>query len=94
MLCHQLAAAHSAAMKLVGRVGGGGMPIVEESRLANAAGRMMQIFQEGVLTLQRLKTRRQTDDDRPHVQVSDGGNALVAASVSGGSPSRKVFQGI
>ena len=31
MLCHQLSAAHSAAMKLVGRVGGGGMPPVEEA---------------------------------------------------------------
>ena len=55
MLCHQLAAAHSAAMTLVSRVGGGELPIVEESRLANAAARMMQVFQEGLLTLQKLK---------------------------------------
>ena len=94
MLCHQLAAAHSAAMKLVGRVGGGGMPIVEESRLANAAGRMMQIFQEGVLTLQKLKTGGRQTMIVQHVQVSDGGNALVAARVNGSSPSRKAFRGM
>jgi hypothetical protein len=94
MLCHQLAAAHSAAMKLVGRVGGGGMPIVEESRLANAAGRMMQIFQEGMLTLQKLKTGGKQTMIVQHVQVSDGGNALVAASVNGSSPSRKAFGGM
>jgi len=94
MLCHQLSAVHSAGMKLVGRVGGGGMPPVEEARLANAAARMMQIFQEGVLTLQKLKTGGRQTMIVQHVQVSDGGNALVAASVNGVSPSRRAFQGM
>ncbi len=94
MLCHQLSAVHSAGMKLVSRVGGGGMPPVEEARLANAAARMMQIFQEGVLTLQKLKTGGRQTMIVQHVQVSDGGNALVAASVNGSSPSRRAFRGM
>ena len=81
MLCHQLAAAHSAAMKLAGRVGGGSVPIVEESRLANAAARMMQVFQEGLLTLQRLKTGGKQTMIVQHVQVSQGGQAVIAGSV-------------
>ena len=52
MLCHQMAAAHRAAMRLVSRVGSSQLPIVEEARLSNAAARMMQVFQEGLLTLQ------------------------------------------
>jgi hypothetical protein len=48
----------------------------------------------GVLTLQRLKTGGRQTMIVQHVQVSDGGNALVAASVSGGSPSRKAFRGM
>lgn len=70
------------------------MPPIEEARLANAAARMMQIFQEGLLTLQRLKTGGRQTMIVQHVQVSDGGNALVAASVNGGSPSRKACRGM
>jgi hypothetical protein len=81
MLCHQLAAVHGAGMKLVSRVGGGGMPILEEARLANAAGRMMQVFQEGLLTLQKLKTCGKQTMVVQHVQVSGGGQAVIAGSV-------------
>lgn len=84
MLCHQMAAAHSAAMKLVGRVGGGGMPVVEESRLANAAARMMQVFQEAFLALQKLKTGGKQTMVVQHVQVSDGGQAVIAGNVRSG----------
>jgi hypothetical protein len=48
MFCHQMAAAHRAAMRLVARVGDGGLPTVETARLSNAAARMMQVFQEGL----------------------------------------------
>ena len=72
MLCHQMTGIHSASMKLVGRVGGGTLPPVEEARLANAAARMMQIFQEGLLTLHKLKTGGRQTMVVQHVQVSDG----------------------
>jgi hypothetical protein len=84
MLCHQMAAAHSAAMKLAGRVGGGSLPIHEEGRLANAAARMMQVFQEGLLTLQKLKTGGKQTMVVQHVQVSEGGQAVIAGSVKSG----------
>lgn len=94
MLCHQLTAVHSAGMKLVARVGGGGMPIAEEARLANAAARMMQVFQEGLLTLQKLKTGGRQTMLVQHVQVSEGSNALVTANVNTSSPSRKIVGGL
>ncbi len=94
MLCHQLTAVHSAGMKLVARVGGGAMPIVEEARLANAAARMMQVFQEGLLTLQKLKTGGRQTMLVQHVQVSEGSNALVTANVNTSSPSRKIVGGL
>ena len=61
------------------------MPIVEESRLANAAARMMQVYQEGLLTLQKLKTGGKQTMVVQHVQVSDGGQAVIAASVESGN---------
>jgi hypothetical protein len=75
-------------MRNVGRVGGGGMPTVEEARLANAGARMMQVFHEGLLTLQKLKNGGRQTMIVQHVQVSDGGNALVAATVNRDSPFR------
>jgi hypothetical protein len=54
----------------------------------------MQFFQEGLLALQKLKTGGRQTMIVQHVQVSDGGSALVAASVNGGSPSRKFSRDI
>jgi hypothetical protein len=84
MLCHQMAAAHHAAMRLVARVGGAGLPIVESARLSNAAARMMQVFQEGLLTLQKIRTGGKQTVVVQHVQVSDGGQAVIAGSMATG----------
>jgi hypothetical protein len=81
MLCHQMAAAHRAAMRLVARVGDGGLPIVEMARLSNAAARMMQIYQEAFLTLQKIRTGGRQTVVVQHVQVSEGGQAVIAGSV-------------
>jgi hypothetical protein len=64
------------------------LPLVEVARLSNAAARMMQIFQEGLLVLQKLRTGGKQTVVVQHVQVSDGGQAVIAGSVkseTGGS---------
>jgi hypothetical protein len=86
MLTHQMAAGHRAAMRLVARVGSEQLPIVEMARLSNAAARMMQVFQEGLLALQKLRSGGKQTVVVQHVQVSEGGQAVIAGSVaSGGS---------
>jgi hypothetical protein len=84
MLCHQMAEAHHAAMRIVARASNGGLPIVEAMRLFNAAARMMQVFQEGLLTLQKLRTGGKQTVAVLHVQVSEGGQAVIAGSVKSG----------
>ena len=84
VLCHQMAAAHHAAMRLVARVGNGSLPIAEEARLSNAAARMMQVYQEAFLTLQKIRSGGRQTVMVQHVQVSDGGQAVIAGSVKGG----------
>jgi hypothetical protein len=92
MLCHQMAARHRAAMWLVARIGEGGLPIVESARLSNAVARMMQVYQEAFLTLQKIRTGGRQTVRVQHVQVSEGGQAVIAGSVKSGS--RKDRQGV
>ena len=78
MLCHQMAATHCAAMKLVARsLDMSGVP-VEMARLSNAAARMMQAYQEGLTTLQKLRTGGRQTVLVQHVSVSEGGQAVIA----------------
>jgi hypothetical protein len=84
MLCHQMAAAHRAAMKLTAWSLNASLPPVEVARLSNAAARMMQMYQEGLLTLQKLRTGGKQTVLVQHVQVSEGGQAVIAGSVASG----------
>lgn len=82
MLCHQMAAAHRAAMKMLGQSVRVSNYPVEVARLSNAAARMMQIYQEGLLTLQKLRTGGKQTVVVQHVQVSEGGQAVIAGSLA------------
>ena len=84
MLCHQMAAIHRAAMKLVARSLDMHDQPVEMARLSNAAARAMQVYQEGLLTLQKLRTGGKQTVVVQHVQVSEGGQAVIAGSVASG----------
>lgn len=84
MLCHQMAAAHCAAMKLTARSLDSSLPPVEMARLTNAAARMMQVYQEALLTLQRIRTGGKQTVVVQHVQVSDGGQAVIAGNMKSG----------
>jgi hypothetical protein len=81
MLCHQMAAAHRAGMKLVASSLNASLPPVEMARLSNAAARMMQVYQEAFLTLQKIRTGGKQTVVVQHVQVSQGGQAVIAGSV-------------
>jgi hypothetical protein len=84
MLCHQMAAAHRAAMKLTALSLNRSLPPVEIARLSNAAARMMQVYREGLLTTQKLRTGGKQTVVVQHVQVSEGGQAVIAGSVASG----------
>jgi hypothetical protein len=85
MLCHQMAAAHRAAMKQLDYSLNSSLPPVEMARLSNSAARMMQIYQEALLALQKLRTGgKQTAVVVQHVQVSEGGQTVITGSVASG----------
>jgi hypothetical protein len=84
MLCHQMAAMHRAAMKLTASCLNTNLPPVEMARLSNAAARMMQVYQEALLTLQKIRTGGKQVVVVQHVQVSQGGQAVIAGSMEAG----------
>jgi hypothetical protein len=102
MLAHQLAAAHALAMKLAGRAMAHTNsaahdrfgPVrreyhaVEAARAANAAARMMTVFQEGLTSLTKLRSGGAQRVVVQHVTVGGGGQAIVAGQVSAGTRPR------
>ena len=95
MLAHQLAAAHKLAMTFAAKAqqlivedenGWYVKPTVyatEASRVANASARMMDAFQKGVLALHKLRTGGTQTVTVQHVNVSDGGQAVVTGGIGG-----------
>lgn len=85
MLAHQMAVAHEAGMRLMDRALGyeaGGRTMrqgdsVEACRLANSAARLMSVYQDGLLTLQRLRTGGKQLVTVQHVTVGPGGQAVI-----------------
>jgi hypothetical protein len=92
MLAHQMASAHSMAMKLqveahelirtYKRTGYAHQQLsIEAGRLLNASARMMETYQHGMLTLQKVRSGGQQTVVVQHVNVGDGGRAMVAGQV-------------
>ena len=93
MLAHQLAASHRSSMKMteqlnacLGRMNHGyaERACVQATRLAGAIARMNGSYQSGVLTLQKLRTGGRQTVVVQHVNVNDGGQALVAGEMQAG----------
>ena len=95
MMAHQLAAAHKLAMIFAGKArelvehdGGAyqqdGIYAVEASRVANSSARMMDAFQKGALALHKLRTGGKQTVTVQHVNVNDGGRAVVTGGLSAG----------
>jgi hypothetical protein len=54
---------------------------IEAGRLLNASARMMDTYQHGLLTLQRIRSGGQQTVVVQHVNVGDGGRAMVAGQM-------------
>jgi hypothetical protein len=96
MMAHQLAAAHKLAMTFAAKA----KRLIEEdenswyvkptvyateaSRVANASARMMDAFQKGALALHKLRTGGTQTVTVQHVNVSDGGKAVVTGGINAG----------
>jgi len=102
MLAHQIAAAHGLAMKFAAKseqmlgfvtswdtAARQQVSSIEASRLANSAARMMESFNQGLLTLDRLRNGRQQLVTVQHVTVGSGGKAIVTGEVSPGGSRRR-----
>jgi hypothetical protein len=96
MLAHQMAAAHVAAMELQAearellqrykRTGYAYQQLsIEAGRLLNASARMMDSYQHGMLTIQKVRSGGQqvvvVQHVVQHVSVGDGGQAMVAGQM-------------
>jgi hypothetical protein len=90
MLAHQMAAAHRMSMQFMRRAEqelrrqNDPEAVLEANRCGNAAARMMKAYQEGLLTLGRMRTGGRQVVTVQHVQVSEGGQAIVAGAVNSG----------
>src|SRR5262245_38051482 len=61
--------------------------MMETCRLATTAARFMSMFQEGLLTLAKLRTGGKQTVVVQHVYVTEGGQAVVAGDLTTGGPS-------
>ncbi len=93
MLAHQLAACHVTAMRLLAKAQdeankGALYPArghVETARLANAAARLLDTYQRGLQTVQRMRTGGQQRVVVVHQHVdARGGQAVVAGTIERG----------
>jgi hypothetical protein len=93
-LAHQLAAAHAGAMNLLAQMREQAKlrddgANVRCTRLAGAAARLMGAYQQGLLTLHKIRTGGRQEVHVYHqqnVQVTEGGQAVVAGQIGEGGP--------
>ncbi len=76
MLAHQLAVCHDAAMRYVSRAHMQQDP-QHAVRMMNLSIRSMETFQKGLLTLKRLRGTGEQRITIQHVNVTDGGQAVI-----------------
>jgi hypothetical protein len=83
MLSHQTAAAHKMSLDLLARAGQQ-RDFQGIASLCNAAARLMDASQKAMLTFHRLRTGGRQTVVVQHVQVSDGGQAVIAGAMHPG----------
>ena len=76
MLAHQLAVAHKTALEITDKATFQ-QDTVEKARMLNLACRMMETYQRGLLTLQRLRCNGEQKITVQYVTVGDGGQAII-----------------
>jgi hypothetical protein len=94
-LTHQMAAAHGLSLRLIGRanleIEGLGRftwpekreAMVEIARVSNAAARMMQSYQQAFAVMAKVRNGGKQTVVVQHVQVNDGGQAVIAGQTGG-----------
>jgi hypothetical protein len=89
-LAHQMAAMHSLGMPLLADAGENLRVYkrthqphrsVEAGRMANMAARLMDVYQRGLLTLDRIRNGGRQNAVVQHVNVATGGQAVVPGTV-------------
>jgi len=96
MLAHQMAVAHEAAMRLMDRAlsydaGGRAMregDSIEACRLANAAARLLSVYQSGLLVLHKMRNGGEQRVLVQHVNVESGAQAVIGNVQPGGGERR------
>ena len=83
MLAHQMGATHKAALDLLAK-SAAQRDTVEQARLANTAARLMDTFQRAMLTLNRIRSGGRQQITVQHVNVADGGQAMIGTVLAGG----------
>jgi hypothetical protein len=76
-LAVQMACAHSAAIAVLARFGGGGASEARAAALASAAARLMHAYTAQVETLRRLRHGGNQYVRVEHVHVNDAGQAII-----------------
>lgn len=83
MLVHQMGATHKAALDLLAK-SAAQRDTIEMARLANSAARLMDTFQRAMLTLNRIRSGGRQLVTVQHVNVADGGQAMIGNVLAGG----------
>ena len=101
MLAHQLAAGHKLAMTFAKKAldylskqeresfNQNSIHAVESARAANTSAKLMDVYQKGVLALAKVRTGGKQTVTVQHVNVSDGGQALVTGGIKTGIKNEK-----
>ena len=101
MLAHQLAVAHKLAMTFgkkaliylnkpaQGPYDQSTLYAVESYRAANTSAKLMDIYQKGLLALDKVRTGGQQTVTVQHVNVTDGGQAVVTGALKTGVKDEK-----
>jgi hypothetical protein len=82
MLAHQLAALHKVGMEMIGSVVPHSQDAAIQNRRLNAAVRCMTAYQQGLLTLRKLRLGGHQRISIQHIQVREGGQAIVGDVLS------------
>lgn len=84
MLAHQMAACHFQAMRLMAKANGINEDSAAIQRLINASARLMNTYQQALHTLHKMRTGGRQVVTVQHLNISDGGQAMVAGNVNTG----------
>jgi hypothetical protein len=84
MLAHQMAVLHDAAMRNASKAALE-QDQVHSTRMMNLSIRAMETFQKGLLTIKRLRGSGEQRITIQHVNVTQGGQAVIGQVNPGGS---------